>query len=264
MPTGLINISALNFGSDDAELDEKHGFLDKVFLKTSIYHRAKESQRELVIGRKGTGKSAICLMLKKAFESEAATTILITPKSLSQQKLEQLRIGSINKDESYVLGWKYVLLVTIGLEVLEQAKQAKPRGRSRSTKNSLSRVHKFLADNGEIEKTFIQRFSRGTSIFSKLSIKALGIEGSAETRQLQVQRDAADELEKFQSTLETLLLGLDQTRIVVLIDKVDEVWNQTEESEMMIIGLIKAVHDLNISLRQTHFILFLRLQPKIT
>ena len=45
-----INMNLLTFGSDDAEFDEKHGFLDKVFLKTTIYNRAKDAKRELVIG----------------------------------------------------------------------------------------------------------------------------------------------------------------------------------------------------------------------
>lgn len=38
-----FNINDLTFGSDDAELDEKRGFLGKVFLKTSIYHRVKKN-----------------------------------------------------------------------------------------------------------------------------------------------------------------------------------------------------------------------------
>jgi Mg-chelatase subunit ChlD len=113
-------------------------------------------------------------------------------------------------------------------------------------------------NNNEVEKVFVERIVKGASILSKFSIKAYGIEGSAETRQLQVQKDATTELEKFQSTLETVLAGLSQAQIMVLIDKVDDVWNQTEESEMMIVGLIKAVHDLHSTLRQTHFILFLR------
>jgi hypothetical protein len=257
MPTSL-NISKLTFGSDDAELDEKHGFLDKVFLKTSFFHRAKESQREVVIGRKGAGKSAICLMLKKAFDSESVTTILITPKALSQQKLEQLKTSSINPDESYVLSWKYALLVTIGLKVLELARRPKGLKQVKEVKRNFKHIRKFLADNDEIEKTFVEKATKGASIFSKFSIKAYGVEGSAETRQLQAQKDAATELEKFQSALETVLTGLGQAKIVILIDKVDEVWNQTKESEMMIVGLIKAVHDLNSTLRQTHFILFLR------
>ncbi|MCP5463386.1 MAG: VWA domain-containing protein, partial [bacterium] len=93
---------------------------------------------------------------------------------------------------------------------------------------------------------------------SKISVKAFGVEGSAETRQLQAEKDAATELEKFQSILDALLIETPNLKIMVLIDKADEVWNQTQESELMIIGLIRAVHDLNSELQKAHFILFLR------
>lgn len=253
-----FDIHKLTFGSDDAELEEKRGFLNKVFLKTSIYHRAKEGQRELMIGRKGSGKSAICLMLKKAFESESTTTILATPKSLSQPKIRQLKSSSINQDESYILGWKYALLTMIGLEIVKIVEVNQTLNLNKKGKQQLKRVKKFLAENGEIEKSFSQKLAGGANILSKISVKAFGVEGFAETRQLQAEKDAATELENFQSILNTLLIETPNLKIVVLIDKADEVWNQTQESELMIVGLIRAVHDLNSELQNTHFILFLR------
>ena len=79
-----------------------------------------------------------------------------------------------------------------------------------------------------------------------------------ETRQLEAQKDAANELERFQQDIESLLAATDKLRMVILIDRVDEVWNQTEEAEMMIISLMKAVHDLNSKLGHAHTMLFLR------
>jgi hypothetical protein len=257
-----LDINKLTFGSDDAELDEKHGFLDKVFLKTSIYNRAKEGKRELVIGRKGAGKSAICLMLKKVFENEGATTILVTPMALSPQKLDQLKVSSINKDETYILAWRYVLLTMIGAKVLERVAGSKPLKRKKTFQKHLSNIRAFLVENNEIEKSVLERVVRAASIFSrlfsKLSVKGFGVEGSIETRQLQDQKDKSAELDRFSATLNSVTSELDGIRMEVLIDKVDEVWNQTEESALMIIGLIKAVHDLNASFKQAHTILFLR------
>lgn len=249
-----LNINELTFGSDDAELDEKHGFLSKVFLKTAIYHRVRNSARELIIGRKGAGKSAICLMLKNALESGSVTSILVTPDSLSQHKIEQLKTSSINKDESYVLSWKYMLLVTVAKEVISQVKKTS----SRAGKKNLKAVRKFLVNNDEIDKTFFDNISKKATALSKFSVKAYGIEGAVETRQLEIQNDAANELNDFQNTLIELLTQLNDLQIILLIDKVDDIWNQTEESELMIIGLLKAVHTLNASLQNTHIIVFLR------
>jgi hypothetical protein len=252
--TTTLDINKLNFGSDDAELDEKNGFLDKVFLNTSIYDRTKRANRELIIGRKGSGKSAIFLMLKKALQSEGVPVIPITPQSLSHQKIAQLKISSINEDESYILSWKYVLLVKVALEVLYQSK--KPS--SSEQRRILKLIRKFLVENGEINKNFFEKLFKSVGIFSKLSINVLGTGVAWESHQQEAYTDAADELDRFQSRIETLLTSLNGTKIFVLIDKVDEVWNQTKESQTMIIGLIKAIHDLNSLLHHTHIILFLR------
>src|SRR5436309_1424937 len=103
-----FDINKLNFGSDDAELDERNNFLDKVFLKTAIYLRTKELLRELIIGRKGSGKSAIFLMLKKALQDDGLLVITSLPQTFSLQKIEQLKSKTVNENEAYVLGWKYI------------------------------------------------------------------------------------------------------------------------------------------------------------
>jgi hypothetical protein len=253
-----LSIEKLWFGSDDAELEEKRGFLNKVFLKTSIYNRVKNAQREIVIGRKGTGKSAICLMLKNTLESDGEKVLLITPKSLSQTKIEKLRLNSINDDDAYIMGWKYALLTTIGLELIKLAKRTKIIKTTKQIKPDLLYIQKFLESNNEIEKSALKKFFSKASIFSKVSLKIFNIEGSAETRQVDVTKDTATELENFQSSIEIVLRELHIKRYVILIDKVDDIWNQTNKSELMIKGLLKAVHELNTALLHTLFILFLR------
>lgn len=250
-----LEINKLHFGSDDAELDEKHGFLDKVFLKTSIYHRVKNDRRELVIGRKGSGKSAICLMLKKAFENESLKVILVSPESLSRNKMEQLKNSSINTDEACVYIWRYVILVMIAREILKKIDDSQD---IKYNKKNIKSIVKFLLRNEEIEKNFLQKLISKIPILSNLSVKAYGIEGAMTINSSKEQKEIADELEKFQIAIEKTLRELYESRIIVLVDKVDEIWDQSKESEMMIIGLIKTVHTLNLRLQQTQVILFLR------
>ncbi len=255
-----FNIEKLNFGSDDAERDAKDGFLSKVFLKTSLYSRLSNGKRELIIGRKGAGKSALCLTLKSTFEGDDRSTILATPKSLSVQKIQQLKVDSVSKEEAYVLSWKYVLLVKIGIEVLSVAKRLKLKVQGKS-KKLLGEVDFFLTANNEIKKSIWNKDIRllnpvsGLSKFSaKLGVFEAGFEASPKKELV----DAANILEEFEDKLEELLSLLDQISITVLIDKIDEVWNTTEESSLMIIGLINAIHGLNSSLQRTNILLFLR------
>jgi hypothetical protein len=257
-----MDITKLTFGSDDAELDEKHGFLDKVFLKTSIYHRAKEGQRELLIGRKGAGKSAICLSLKKAFEGEGVATILIAPKTMSLQELEQFKISTLNKDEVYVFAWKHFLLLKIGLKIYHRIAGLESLRSKPLVKQRLKNVREFLVSANELERTFTEKlWGQSSSIrrlISKFTIKAYGLEGTLETRPPEVQRRVVSELDNFQTNVDLLHEVLEATDVAVLIDKVDEIWADVDGSTTAIIGLIKAVHELNTSLQRSRLILFLR------
>ena len=59
-----MSIQNLYFGKDDAETDiTSSGLLRDGFLKTAIYETVKAGKKTLVIGRKGSGKSALCMML---------------------------------------------------------------------------------------------------------------------------------------------------------------------------------------------------------
>lgn len=257
-----MDIAKLTFGSDDAELDEKHGFLDKVFLKTSLYRRAKEGQRELLIGRKGAGKSAICLSLKKAFEKEGVSTLLIAPKTMSLRDLEQFKLSTLNNDEAYVFAWRHFLLLKVGLAIYSRTVDDKSLSADRQVKSKLKKIRRFLVRNNELERTLLERvWGQSSSIrrlISKITLKAYGVEGSLETRAPEAQRLVFNELESFQTELNSLRSVFEHADQVILIDKVDEIWADTESSATAIVGMIKAVHELNASLEHTRIILALR------
>ncbi|MCC3424138.1 MAG: hypothetical protein JGK12_09435 [Microcoleus sp. PH2017_01_SCD_O_A] len=256
----FVNLDKLNFGSDDAERDAKDGFLSKVFLKTSLYNRVSKGKRELVIGRKGAGKSALCLTLQKAFENDGKNVVLVTPKSLSLPKIQQLKVTSVSEEEAYVLSWKYVLLVKIAIEILAVVHRLKLRVKGKS-KKLLKEIDFFLTANGELQKSIWEKdvvllnpFSGFSKISAKIGVFEAGFESSRKDNQI----DVAGILESFEAKVEELLKDLSQTDLIILIDKIDEVWNPTEESQLMIIGLINAIHDLNSSLQRTNILLFLR------
>jgi hypothetical protein len=57
-------LGQLYFGRDDAEMDiAEGGLLHAGFLRTAAYDAVRNSRKHLIIGRKGSGKSAICRTL---------------------------------------------------------------------------------------------------------------------------------------------------------------------------------------------------------
>lgn len=252
-----INLRKLKFGNDDAERDAKQGFLNKVFLKTDLYERIKTDQCELVIGRKGAGKSATCLILKNAFEKEGMKVALLTPESLSQQKIQALRVDAVNKEELYLQTWKYILLVKISFEFLSLYENLKIPTLHKQDRD-LKVIYNFLKAQGEAEDDFRSSLSGLFKVFSKISIDFAGFKSSIETNQAKKENDLMDSLARLELSLCRVLKLLNDEEIFVLIDKVDEIWDDTEESKLMVSGLLRATHTLNDSLPNTKTMVFLR------
>jgi hypothetical protein len=103
----------LYFGKDDAESDlARGGLLAPSFLETNAYAAAKNGEKALVIGRKGSGKSAICLTLERELRREDRVS-LITPDAISADEVRRFELPGIQQDQSKRLIWRYVFTVQI-------------------------------------------------------------------------------------------------------------------------------------------------------
>lgn len=182
---------------------------------------------------------------------------LLTPESLSQQKIQALKINSINKEELYLQAWKYVLLVKVAFEFIDLFDKLKIPNLHKLN-DDLKAVRDFLKKQGEVENDFGSNLSGLFKIFSKVSVSFAGFEGAIESSKVESEIDLMDSLTKFEVRLKRLLGHLNSIKIVILIDKVDEVWNDTEESKLMISGLLRATHILNETLPMTKIMVFLR------
>src|SRR5262245_54579684 len=118
MENALIN--KLDFGKDSAESDDKI-FFDKVFLQTEAFQRIRDGRKQLMLGRKGAGKTAACLRLYQELGKRGGKVSLLTPRDLSKFKMNLLEKVSLNSAESALLSWKYVFCVELGHYILEAA-----------------------------------------------------------------------------------------------------------------------------------------------
>jgi Cdc6-like AAA superfamily ATPase len=258
----LLNLSGISFGKDDATIEASQGFLGKVFLKTSFYNRVRSGQKFLVTGRKGSGKSAICFFLIDALNADGRNTIMATSRLLSVPKMQQINNTSINDKEKFESIWRYVFLVKIAIKFIEIANR---EGIDTFHFNSqeqqhLKEVKSFLAQNNEISKNTWQNTISFLNIFSKFSTKLPGgVEAGIETRQIETVKDLSNMLDRFENSILCLLNKSKIFRSTILVDEIDDIWDSTEDSKPLIIGLLDATKKLNASLKSNVLILiFLR------
>lgn len=257
-PFSVSFIDKLDFGMDSAETDQN--FLAKAFLYTSLFDRIKDGKKHLVLGRKGAGKTAVCLKLYDYLSKQGARASLITPRDLQKFRNAMLEKVSLNSAKSALLAWKYVFLVQLAEYLLEDAKSV-------YGSNYLSwpepprQVRKFIIQYEGGKTSWIEKTFHIIRSIKTIGIKTPAVEASVdvqnqsqETREL----DFDDKLDELTTAIRTSLQSLSITPIYLLVDKVDEIWDPTPESKQLIIGLLRAMKEVLEQFGSVYVIVFLR------
>lgn len=115
------------FGDVRAERD--HDMLDKSFHESQNYRILFESRdRFIVVGRRGTGKSALTYRLSKDRESRKFSTIIIAPDEeqvIGIRPIAELFGNSVSRIRAGIkLAWRYTLLLEVALVCQKNYKTA--------------------------------------------------------------------------------------------------------------------------------------------
>lgn len=275
-----MTIQKLYFGKDDAETDfTSSGLLQGSFLKTSIYEQIKSRSKSLVIGRKGSGKSALCLMLKRELNKEEKTyASLVTPDAISAEEIRRFQMTGINEQQSKKLIWRYIFLVQICKFLLEAVRRkhslqesdwtldseqslSSDWGNAQSCSSELKKIREFLVENREVDDlNFQENFWRIINrIQTALTFKAFG--QSVEVKAGQAPSEGlnfSSKLEFLESYLKKPLESLKEYKFFLLVDKVDEIWDDDPSSNEMVIGLLMASKEINQMCNNVSCSIFLR------
>lgn len=83
-----MDLQKIDLGKDEAEQDQR---LHEYFLKTASYRNALTGQKTIIVGRKGSGKSAIFSLLQSELENSGNLVIPITPDQYSWSTLRDYK-----------------------------------------------------------------------------------------------------------------------------------------------------------------------------
>lgn len=125
LKTSISSLEKLNLGSSAAENEMRT--LQNYYLKTDAYNKAARGEVQLVIGRKGSGKSAIFLQIRDKERSRGKNIVLdLKPEGyklikFKEQVLDFLEEGTFQ--HTIMAFWEYILLLEICHKVLEVDKK---------------------------------------------------------------------------------------------------------------------------------------------
>jgi len=238
-------VQDLFFGRDDAESDFANGLLRHGFLPTYASEAARDGRKSLVVGRKGSGKSAICAHLDGG--GYPGPTVLITPDDAAGDEIRRFELQGLTADTSKSLIWRYVFAVQAAQHVVDHARTH----RSWRVPASVRALTDFLEANGEISKgRLTERLRRGTHRLQSatLSLKMFGFEASVNAAAEPGGRGsegarAVRQLDALEAGVRTAFDDLgcpasDEQPLLILVDRLEEVWRADSDSHALVTGLL--------------------------
>lgn len=233
------------FGDVRAERD--HKMLDKAFLESQNYRTLFESRdRFIVVGRRGSGKSALTYRLSKDWTARKFTTIVIAPDEeqvIGLRPIAESFGNSVSRIRAGVkLAWRYALLLEIALICQRSYKTA-------------DEVRKY-----ETLATHLKMWvTRGTNVFDRIRATL------RET--LHGINDSHDRIAELPSTLKinriteevSLLIQSLNHGIVLLIDRLDEGYEPDTTGVGIVDGIIYGTDEVRHTLgERVQSLVFLR------
>ena len=233
------------FGADAAEDDPN---LSSYFVKTSTWHKVITGSALLVLGRKGSGKSAIFKMLSEA-NLEKTTVVPVTPRLFALDILNEFKKNypdsPFNQEIAYTTAWRYSLMLELLLAIEENAGLLKIGGEAG--------VHNWLRKNVEFDADII---SRTVAFLEKWTIDKVSL-GQVSATCLGSTRKRPLVGNEIDGTVKDIKRHLSQRRYIIAIDNLDEGWTNKEEARTYLAGLILSAKEIS-RLTNLNVVIFMR------
>ncbi|MFH8767619.1 MULTISPECIES: P-loop ATPase, Sll1717 family [unclassified Streptomyces] len=257
-------LARVHFGREDAERDVTEGLLLRGgFLPNPAYRAALSGRKMLIIGRKGSGKSAICMWLMSN-AGHGGGKVLVTPDEAAGEEIRRFELQGLPGDSAKALIWRYVFAVHAARHLVTHAKDA--HGKKPDSVKALGR---FLKQNGEGPDgggRLVERLAQGArGLQGSLSLEAFGAKASVNLAQSPSEgARAARQLEVVEQGVARAFadLGCDgvvHPPLLLMVDQLEQVWSAEPDSNSMVIGLLLAAkYAASLYGRSVRFLLFLR------
>lgn len=239
-----MNLSDINWGDDSAERDPS---LLCYFVQTPAFRRLREKQKSILIGRKGSGKSAVRKKLEKDFSTdENAYVINLSPKYNT--------ISNILNDSDIVKGFGSEIFFQhtwIRQILLDCLCHFGSRSKGVFAKDSAGFARQISVEMNRTSKDLVENVS---DILSRLKAQVgkLGDFGLTLERELR----SVAEVDSLEYHLKSI--ADEGASFVVFVDDLDLGWDNSEVANNFLLGLLAAMNYISSLSKNIYVCIFLR------
>ena len=221
-----MNLKNIEWGNDSAENDQN---LLSYFVLTENYTRLSKKTKSLVIGRKGSGKSALRKKLENDFREQKDTHVInISPKYSSIRNIINDKFLRENFGEE--IFFQHTWLRQMMLDSLSTIGHS---AKGKYTKDSMEFARDISKQLNQTSKDIVENIS---DILNRVKIKAgnlgeLGLQLEAELRNVA----DVDSLEHHFKNISN-----SGSKTVIMVDDLDLGWDNSDISNNLLLGLLAA------------------------
>ena len=230
------NMQHFNLGADSAEEDIKFGLLG-YFVKSPSFNVIEDGKKYIIVGNRGTGKTAIFKYLAERHKSAGHIVIDLSPEDYSYEMLSSIlkkeSDGSWGKQSSYSISWQYLIYSLIFKEIASRTKGF--------ASGAWKDIYEYVRDN--LKDSGISRIGLLVSYLKRLEgIKIGEYEATIKKKDLY----QLYELQEVKELLPSLIKILDSVHVSVFVDELDKGWDNSEDAQYFVAGLLQAAQRINI------------------
>lgn len=258
-------LAALNLGDPTAENEASQ--LEEYFLERDEYRQVVNGRANIVVGRKGSGKTAVFVRAAEDLKIDRSNVVVdLSPESHQLRKLKDLVLDCLaegSKDALLTAFWEYVLLLETCSKMLEKDRDVHKR--DHTLFESYQRLLAAFVHETAMEGVdFSDRLNRLIDGIAERYVKVFGAGTGKTLAQGEVTRLL------YSTTLATLRKEVEEyaqhkSGVFVLFDNLDKAWNASglQDADIIIVRtLLDAAKKLERTFRNRrvdfHCIVFLR------
>lgn len=239
-----MELNQILWGDDSAERDPN---LFEYFVSSRPFQRLAEKTKSIVIGRKGSGKSALRTMLAETFEGHDDTHVItLSPKYNAIRTI--LNDSEINHEFGKEIFFQHTWLRQI---LLDSLCKIGDKAKGKYAEESLNFARNISLELNRTSKDLVENI---VEILTSIKVRAgsLGDLGLALEKELR----AVAEVEALEHHLVQICDS--GAKLVVMIDDLDLGWDNSETANNLLLGLLTATNHISALHRNIHTIIFLR------
>lgn len=245
-----LPVHAIDFGKNDGKFDA----IERYFYDTGLVRDVERGDRTIITGRKGTGKTALAYHLKALADGAHNKFLsILSFKDIPISLMEEFTDSEHKQSNKFILLWQYIFLVEAAKCLTKDLAISDPHAEKLSAFIELNFPSLKRSPREYLRETVERKF--------KVDLKIAGGELNSKSEE---KSDGILGLLPFTHALKHLLRDLARIghRYLILVDELDDIYDDSSEYYNIIIGMFKAGMELNAFFKEesksVKVIMFLR------